>query len=136
MEPDRLLPVYGWEDHYFLCAETQSVYTRKKNGQFKKIKEQMRNGYLEVYFDKKINGRQRRSHYTLNRVILMTLTKSNPSNKDAHHNNKIRTDNRPLNLRWLDKKLNRGCRWYKRNCNTLDMFQLAEIGEKQDSDPF
>lgn len=140
MDLNGLLPIYGWEEHYFLHVESQSVYTKQQNGSLKKIKEQFRNGYFEIYLDKKIGGRRKRAHHTLNRIILMTLTRSNPSDKDAHHDNKIRTDNRPLNLCWLDKKLNRGCRWYKRGCNTMNMFEqteyLKQISQKQEGDPF
>lgn len=137
---NKPLPVFGWEGHYEICIQCQSVYSITKNGVKKRIKEQLRNGYFEIYLERTIAGKKKRRHHTLNRLIRMSIDRINPADKDAHHDNKIRTDNRPANLKWLKKELNRGCRWYKRHCDTLDMFKLAdyleEISQKQESDPF
>lgn len=126
---DGLLPIPGWEGYYWLCEKTQSIYTKKRNGDLKKMKLVRGKVYLEITLNKKIDGIRKRVHHFASRVFLMGYTGHNPRNKEAHHKNGRVDDLSRDNLMWLTKKQNIS-KYYKTGRSNIDIF------EKKSEDPF
>lgn len=129
IETDELLPIPGWEGHYWLCEECQIVYTKKRNGSLKKMRLARGKVYLEITLNKKIDGIRKRRHHLASRVFLMAYTGKNPKGKEAHHKNGRVDDLSRENLMWLTKRQNLS-KYYKTGKLNEDLF------EKRSEDPF
>ena len=118
-----------WEelkDHrdYEICLNYPYQIRKKKTGRI--IKECLRNGYIRVYIDKKMQSKH---------VLIMNQFVENPDPEhltQIDHKNQVKTDNRLENLRYVSASENQRNRSKYRLCSgeVIDVDYVDELPEE------